>query len=81
MTSSFFNGHGLSLGRAKLVSTNDRPSYSSIIFRLFPSGGEKKKMRRILHEPVGEVLQGMPVEIFGQKLQDLIRLCLTSGRI
>ena len=37
----FFNGFGLSPG-AKLVSTNDWPSYSSIIFRLFPSGGEKK---------------------------------------
>ena len=37
----------------KLVSTNDRPSYYSIIFRLFSSGAKKKKMRPILHEPVG----------------------------
>ena len=36
-----FSGLGLSLG-AKFVSTNDRPSNSSIIFRLFPSGGKKK---------------------------------------
>ena len=34
-------GLGLSLG-AKLVSTNDRPSLFSKIFRLCPSGGEKK---------------------------------------
>ena len=68
MASFFFNDLGLSLG-ARLVSTNDRPSYSSIILRLFPSGGEKKKcaafctglfqaearkkMCCILHEPVG----------------------------
>ena len=35
-------GLGLSLG-AKLVSTNDRPSMFSVIFRIFPGGGEKKK--------------------------------------
>ena len=38
----FFNGLGLSLG-VKLVSTSDRPSVFSKIFRLFASGGEKKK--------------------------------------
>ena len=41
MTNFFFTGLGLSLG-AKLVSTNDRSSMFSIIFRLFPSGGVKK---------------------------------------
>ena len=34
-------GLGLSAG-AELVTTNDRPSNISVIFRLFPSGGEKK---------------------------------------
>ena len=37
----FFNGLGLSLG-VKVLSTNDRPSFFSIIVRLFPSGGENK---------------------------------------
>ena len=50
----FFNGLGLSPG-AKLVSTNGRPSIFSIIFRLFPSGGGTKKLRRILHKPVGGI--------------------------
>ena len=44
----FCNGLGLSLG-AKLVSINDRPLNVEIISRLFPSGGEKTKLRRILH--------------------------------
>ena len=52
MASFFFIGPGLSLG-VKLVSTNDRPSYFSIIFRLFPNGGEKQKLRRNFHEPIG----------------------------
>ena len=47
----FFNGLGPSLG-AKIVSTNGRPSTFSIIFRLFPSGGEKK-IAPHLHEPAG----------------------------
>ena len=47
----FFHGLGLSLG-AKLVSTNDRPSYSSMIFRLFPSGAEKKNAQHF-HQPNG----------------------------
>ena len=34
------------------MSTNDRPSFFSILFRLFASGGEKT-LRRILHDPVG----------------------------
>ena len=42
MITFYFNGLGLSL-EAKLETTNDRPLYSSKIFRLFPSGGEKKK--------------------------------------
>ena len=50
---SIFNGLRLSLG-AKLVTPNDRPSCSSILFRLFPSGGERKKYApHFLHEPVG----------------------------
>ena len=53
----FFNGAlGLSLG-AKLVSTYDRPSYSSIIFRLFPGGDEKKKCAAFSTNRL-EVLQG-----------------------
>ena len=48
----FLNGLGLSLG-AKIVSTNDRPSTFSIIFRLFFQAGAKNKMRRILYETVG----------------------------
>ena len=36
----FFNGVGLSLGE-KLVPTNDRPSYSSIVFRLFQAEARK----------------------------------------
>ena len=41
MASFFVNGLGLSLG-AKLLSTDVRPSYSSLIFSFFSSGGEKK---------------------------------------
>ena len=37
----FFTDLGLSLG-AKLVPTNDRPSFISIICRHFASGGENK---------------------------------------
>ena len=49
-----FNGLGLSLLiRAKLVSTNDWPSISSIRFRFFPSESEEKILRRISHEPIG----------------------------
>ena len=47
-----FNGLGLFLA-AKLVSINDRPSHFLILFRFFPSRGERKNMHCILHEPVG----------------------------
>ena len=53
----FFNGLGLSLGE-KLVSTNGRLSYSSIIFRLFQSGCEKKNCAVFCTNRL-EVLQGM----------------------
>ena len=61
----FFNGLGLSLG-AKLASTNDRPSYSSIIFRPFPSGGERKTKNAPHLARTGWrcELQGMSVENF-----------------
>ena len=62
MASFFFYDFGSSLG-AKLVSTNDRPSIFSVIFRLFASGGDKTKMRRILREPVG----GMSVDFSRKK--------------
>ena len=80
--SFLFNGLGLCPG-AKLVSTNDRPPYSLILFRLFPSGGEKKKLRGVLHEPVGGTSRHvcMSVEIFGQKMEDLTCLCSTLSRI
>ena len=51
MARFFHTGLGLSPG-AKLVSTNDRPSIVIIMFRLFPTGGEKK-LRRIVDKPVG----------------------------
>ena len=72
----FFHGRRLSL-EAKLVSTNDRPSIFLIIFRLFPRGGGGKMHHRILHDPVGGTLQGMWVEFFGQKIEDLTYLFST----
>ena len=53
MTWPKFNcaGLGLSLG-ATFASTNDRPSYFSITFRFFSTGGEKK-IGRLLHNPFG----------------------------
>ena len=48
----FFNGLGLSLG-ANLVSVDDRPSYYSVAFSLFPSGSEKISALCTFHEPVG----------------------------
>ena len=76
MASFFFNGLGLSLG-AKLVSTNGRPSYSSIIFRLFPSEGEKKNGVAFCTNRL-EVLQGMSVEFFAKEVEDLTCLCSFS---
>ena len=69
----YFNGLGLSLEGAKLVSINDRPSYSSIVFRLFPSGGEKNSWATFRTNRL-EVLQGMSVNIFVQKVEDLTSL-------
>ena len=74
MAICFFNGLRLSLG-AKLVSTNDRPSIFSIIFRLFPSG-DGKSCAAFCTFRLG-VLQGMSVEIYAQKIEDLTCLCST----
>ena len=60
----FFNGLGQSLG-AKLVSTNDRP-YSSTVFRLFPSGGEKQIAPHFA-KPGWRYSRGMSVEISRNK--------------
>ena len=60
---------GLSLG-ADLVSTNDRLSIFSILFRLFPSGGEKTNCAAFCTVRI-DVLQRMLVEIFAQKIEDL----------
>ena len=60
MTIFSINGFGLSL-RTKLVSTNDRPSIFSIMFRLFSKRGRNTKLRRILQEPVG----GAPRHVCG----------------
>ena len=68
----FCNGLGLSLG-AQLVSTNDRPSIFSKIFGLFASGGEEKCAAFCTIRL--DVLQGMPVEISAQKIEDLTCLC------
>ena len=75
----FFNGVGLSLG-AKLVSTNDRPSYSLKIYRPFPSGGEQINCAAFCVNRL-EVLQGMPVEFFAQKIKDPACLCSALSRI
>ena len=59
------------------MSTYDRPSYSSIIIRLFPNGGEKKSCAAFfLHESVGGA-QGMSVEFFARKLEHVTCLCST----
>ena len=52
MDSFLFYGLGLSLG-AKLVSTNDWPSFFSNNIRPFFLPGAKNKLRSILHRPVG----------------------------
>ena len=44
----FYNGLGLCLG-AKQVSTNDRSLNVSIVFKLAPTRGRKKRLRPILH--------------------------------
>ena len=73
------NGVGLSLG-AKLVSTNGRPSIFSIIFRLCPTGGEKQNCAAYCTIPL-DVLQGMSVNFFPQKIEDLTCLCSTLSII
>ena len=50
------------------------------LFRLFPSGGEKNELRRILHGPV-EGTPSMSVENFDKKDENLTCLCLTLSRI
>ena len=70
---------GLSLG-AKLVSTIDRPPIFSIIFRLFPRGGLKKKCTAFCTIRL-DVLQGMSVESFAQKNEDLTYPCSRRSRI
>ena len=58
----FFHGFGLSLG-ANLVSTNDRPSFFSIIFRRFPSA-INKKCAAFGTNRLEVLLQGMSVDFF-----------------
>ena len=76
---AFFVGFRLSLG-AKLVSTNDRPSIFIIILRLFPSGGQKQNCAAFRTIRVN-VLHGMFVDFFEQKIEDLTCLCSTLSRI
>ena len=67
----------LSLGAA-LVSTNDRPSIFSIIFRFLPSGGNKIKCAAFCTNRFGGLevkLQGMSVDVFAAKIEDLTCLC------
>ena len=59
------NGLGLSLG-AKLVSTNDRPSYPSVILRLFPTGGEEKNCAAFCANRL-EVLKACMSYMFSRK--------------
>ena len=64
---------------AKLVPTNGKPSFfsASIIFRFFPSRGEKKKIAAFCATRLEVVLQGISVEIFAQKMEDLAHLSST----
>ena len=55
-------------------------SMCSTIFRLFPSGGEKNNCAAYCTIPL-DVLQGMPAEIFAQKIEDLTCMCSTLCRI
>ena len=64
----FFNGLGPSLG-AKLVSANDRPSKVLILFRLFHAGAKTKPTHFCTNRL--EVLRGISVGIFAQKIQAL----------
>ena len=41
------------------------------MFRLFPSEGDEKKMRRIVHDPVGRAPRHVSVEFFARKIEDL----------
>ena len=75
----FLNGLGLSLG-AKLASTNDRPSIFSIIFRIFSQRGRSINCAAFRTIRL-DVLQGMSVEKFAQKIDDLTCLCSTLSRI
>ena len=58
------------------VSTNDRPSFFSIISRPFPSGDKKTKYAAFCMIRLN-VLQGMSVENFGQEFEHLTCLCST----
>ena len=66
----FLNDLGLSLG-PNLVSTNDRPSIFSVIFKAFFQAGARKKKCVAFFMNLLEVLHGMSVEFFAQTIEDL----------
>ena len=73
-------GLGLPLG-AKLVSTDERPSIFSIIYRLFPNGGENQFPPHFLHDPVGRAPRHVCRKVRAKKVEDLTCLCSTLSRI